>query len=167
MIKKTLLYGFIPLFTLVLSAGAASDTLKKITALAKKPPLVLPNDPLQLDFVFDQPSDLKAQLRENGNFFLQGYLRHGQFRCGVYELGIQFGKGDGCVNVEWFSEPVFVSRERQCNQAVLHHKGAGDMPEIAGRFNEVTCAQLHIKCEGVCGLADMPKSNDSPSDGLR
>ncbi|MCG6969638.1 MAG: hypothetical protein LJE85_07725 [Gammaproteobacteria bacterium] len=140
--------------------------MKKVTALAKKPALVLPNDPKQLDFVFDKASDLKAWLRENGDFLLEGYIRHNHFRCGTYELGIQFGKGDGCVNVEWLTQPVYISRHRQCNQAVLHHDGAANVPELAGKFNEVTCGQLFIRCNGVCGMADIPTGSDPSSTGV-
>jgi hypothetical protein len=163
MFKKSCLALILPLCALCVWGSAGAETLKKITAVAKKPPLVLPNDPLQLDFVFDKAADLKAWLRDNGDFLLEGYIRHNHFRCGTYELGIRFGKGDGCVNVEWLSQPVYISRQRQCNQAVLHHDGAANVPELSGKLDEVTCAQLSIKCDGVCGMADMPKANEEPS----
>jgi hypothetical protein len=166
MFKKSCLYLFIPFCIFCVWGSAYSETMKKITAVAKKPALVLPNDPLQLDFVFDKASDLKAWLRDNGDFLLEGYIRHNHFRCGTYELGIQFGKGDGCVNVEWLSQPVYISRHRQCNQAVLHHDGAANVPELAGKFNEVTCAQLSIRCNGICGIADMPTGRDPSSTGV-
>ncbi len=168
MIKNSSLCTVILFFTVgVLGWGSANaGTLKKLTAVAKKPVLILPNDIPQLDFVFDKPSDLKAWLRDNGNFLLEGYIRHNHFRCGTYELGIQFGVGDGCVNVEWLSEPMYISRQRQCNQAVLHHDGSGNVPEAAARFNEVSCAQLYIKCDGVCGTADMPAAGDTSGTGV-
>ncbi|WP_455209919.1 hypothetical protein [Kaarinaea lacus] len=166
MIQKNFLFIVILSFTAGVWGGANAETVKKISAVAKKPPLVLPKDQPQLDFVFDKASDLKAWLRDNGDFLLEGYIRHNHFRCGTYQLGIQFGIGDGCVNVEWLATPVFVSRHRQCNQAVLHHDGTGNVPEAAAKFSEVTCAQLHIKCDGVCGTADMPKSSDSPGTGV-
>jgi|GEM_PF-787419 len=166
MTNKSVFYLAILFFTLSVCSSANSESLKKITAVAKKPALVLPNDPVQLDFVFDKASDLKAWLRDNGNFLLQGYIRHNHFRCGTYQLGIQFGMGDGCINVEWMAEPVYVSRHRQCNQAVLHHDGSGNIPEAAANFNKVTCAQLFIKCDGICGTADMPSPGDSPSTGV-
>lgn len=171
MSKKSALYLYVyivvPLLVMGVWNSAGAEVLKKITAVAKKPALVLPNDPLQLDFVFDKASDLKALLKENGDFLLEGYIRHNHFRCGTYQLGIQFGKGDGCVNVEWLSQPVYVSRQRQCNQAVLHHDGSANVPEVATSFNKVTCAQLLIKCDGVCGVTDIPMSTEpSSSSGV-
>jgi hypothetical protein len=166
MIKKSFLYLAILFLTASICGAVNAETLKKLTAVAKKPVLVLPNDIPQLDFVFDKPSDLKAWLRDNGNFLLEGYIRHNHFRCGTYQLGIQFGVGDGCANVDWLSEPIYISRERQCNQAVLHHDGSGNVPEAAARFGEVSCAQLFIKCDGVCGTADMPRAGDSSGTGV-
>jgi hypothetical protein len=166
MIKKSFLYLVILFFTAGVCGTAIAETVKKFTAVAKKPSFVLPKDKPQLDFVFDKASDMKAWLQDNGNFLLQGYIRHNHFRCGTYQLGIQFGIGDGCVNVEWLAEPIYISRQRQCNQAVLHHDGSGNVPEAAAKFNEVTCAQLYIKCDGVCGTADMPNASDSPSTGV-
>ena len=160
-----MLYPVICLTVLCAWSAANSGELKKITAVAKKPPLVLPNDTPQLDFQFDKASDMKAWLKDNGDFLLQGYIQHNHFRCGTYELGIQFGKGDGCVNVEWFAQPVYVSRQKQCNQAVLHHDGAANVPEVAGKIDQVTCAELHIRCEGVCGIAAIPSNTGFPSSG--
>jgi hypothetical protein len=48
----------------------------------------------------------------------------------------------------------------------LHHDGSANVPEAAAKFNEVTCAQLHIKCDGVCGTSDMPSGNGSSSTGV-
>jgi hypothetical protein len=166
MIKKSFLYLVILFLTVGVWGAANADSLKKITAVAKKPVLVLPNDKPQLDFVFDKPSDLKAWLRDNGNFLLEGYIRHNHFRCGTYQLGIQFGIGEGCVNVQWLSEPIYISRHRQCNQSVLHHDGSGNVPEAAAKFKEVSCAQLYIKCDGVCGTADMPRPEDPSGTGV-
>lgn len=135
--------------------------IKKITAVAKKSPQVLPNDPKQLDFVFDKPSGLNAWLRDNGDVYVEGYIRHNHFRCGTYQLGIKFGKGEGCVNVQWLSDPVYTGGRRQCNQAVLHHDGYQHVQLAEGKFDEVTCAQLSIKCEGVCGITDIPRGGSS------
>jgi hypothetical protein len=100
--------------------------------------------------------------------YVAGYIRHNHFRCGTYQLGIQFGSGNGCVNVKWYSEPVYVSRHRQCNQAVLHHDGYQNDPKLANKFDEITCAQLLIKCDGVCGVADIPMGDGSSgSSGLK
>lgn len=150
----------------LLISDAFADELKKISAPAKKPALVLPNDPKQLDFLFDKSSDMKAWVRENGDLFIEGFIRHNHFRCGTYQLGIQFGKGDGCANVQWYSDPVYVSHKRQCNQAVLHHNGYQNDPNVVAKFDEITCAQLFIKCEGVCGTADIPTSSDRDSTGV-
>lgn len=166
MISKRLLCIVILFASAGVCSSAHAETLKKLSAVAKKPPLVLPKDKPQLDFLFDKASDLKAWLRNNGNFLLEGYIRHNHFRCGTYELGIQFGVGDGCVNVQWLAEPMYISRHRQCNQAVLHHDGSGSIPEAAAKFNEITCAQLFIKCDGVCGTADIPAAADPSGTGV-
>lgn len=135
-----------------------AQEVKKISALAKKPAFVLPDQPAQWDFLFDKASDTKAWLRDNGELFIEGFIQHNHFRCGTYELGIQFGKGDGCANVEWLSDPIYVSHKRQCNQAVLHHKGYQKAPAMVEKFNQVTCGQLLIRCEGTCGIGKTPSS---------
>lgn len=161
MMKKHLLYLFILLLTASVCTGAFAEEVKKLTAIAKKPTLVLPGQPLEYDFLFDKPSDLKAWLRDNGDMYVAGYIRHNHFRCGTYQLGVQFGGGDGCVNVKWYSNPVYVSRHRQCNQAVLHHDGYQNDPKLASKFADITCAKLLIKCDGVCGVADIPMDGGS------
>jgi len=161
MIKKHLLNVFILLLLVGACDSAFSEEVKKITAPAKKPSVILPNQPLQYDFQFDKASDLKAWLKDNGDFYVAGYIQHNHFRCGTYQLGIQFGSGDGCVNVKWYSEPVYVSSHRQCNQAVYHHDGYQSDPKLAENFTEITCAQLLLKCEGVCGITDIPKSGET------
>lgn len=157
---------------LLLNVGSnafAEQEVKKLTATARKPAIILPNQPLQYDFQFDKGSDLKAWLRDNGDLYVAGYIRHNHFRCGVYQLGVQFGSGDGCVNVKWYSEPIYVSRHRQCNQAIYHHDGYDNDPKLADKFDHITCAQLTIKCEGTCGVADIPMGGGQPSgaDGLQ
>ena len=164
--NKSCIYLIVGLLMGCIWGNANAGELKNLTAVAKKPAFVLPKDPKQLDFLFDKASDLKAWLRENGDFLVEGYIRHNHFRCGTYQLGIQFGTGDGCVNVEWLAEPVYISRHRQCNQAVLHHDGSGNVPEAAAKFSEVTCAQLSIKCDGVCGTAGMPSGDEPSSTGV-
>jgi hypothetical protein len=151
-------------FTMVvgglISLPVHAEVVKKISAVAKKPAIVLPGEPSQLNFTFDKANDIHGWLRENGVVFVEGFLNHNHLRCGVYELGVRFGKGDGCVNVEWLTDPVYVSRERQCNQAVLHHRGYQKVPLVVAHFNEVTCAQALIECEGVCGLGEAPREEN-------
>ena len=166
MIKKRLL-NFLVMSLIVVAWNAAnSEEVKKLSAVAKKPVVVMPNDPVQYNFLFDKASDLKAWLRDNGDIHVEGFIKHNHFRCGTYQLGVQFGSGDGCVNLKWNSEPIYVSRRTQCNQALLHHEGYQNDPKLAGKFNEITCAQLLIKCDGVCGVTDIPMSGGSSDSGV-
>jgi hypothetical protein len=157
-IRKLFLLCALSVVVLFVTPALAAETIKKIAAVAKKPALVLPGEPAQLDFVFDKANDIKGWLRDNGDIYIEGYLNHNHLRCGTYELGIQFGKGNGCVNVEWLTEPKYVSHKRQCNQAVLHHRGNQKVPEIVPHFKDVTCGQLLIRCEGTCGLGAAPRA---------
>jgi hypothetical protein len=102
----------------------------------------------RLDFFF---GDIRAWLREDGNWHIEGSIQHRGALCGTYELGIQFGIGSpGCANVEWMGTPVYVTSRRQCNSALLNHIGGDVDPAAAGAFNQINCAQRLIRCTGNC-----------------
>ena len=102
----------------------------------------------RLDFSF---GDIRAWLLQDGNWHIEGDVRHLGAFCGRYELGIQFGIGSpGCSNVEWMGTPVYVTSRTQCNNAVLRHSG-GDIDYAAAEaFDRINCAQRLIRCSGNC-----------------
>ena len=131
--------------------AAKEVSVKKISAPAIKPSGWLPGEPPKLDFLFDKTNDVKGWVRDNGELYMEGWIKHNHLRCATYRIGVQFGKGSPeCVNVEWLTEPKFVSNKQQCNQAVLNHRGYDSVPAVKELFNEITCAQAVISCEGVC-----------------
>jgi hypothetical protein len=131
--------------------AASHETVKRISVTASKPSFQLPGDPKAINFIFDKASEKQGWLKLNGEWHVQGWVTHNHLRCATYSLGMRFGKGEGgCMNVEWLTTPLYVTHKKQCNQTTIHHKGGSITPEIAPLFNEVTCGQLLIKCEGVC-----------------
>ena len=102
----------------------------------------------RMDFNF---GTIKAWLRDDGQWKIEGDISHRSGLCGSYQLGIQFGTGNpGCANVRWSSAPIFVTERLQCNGAGVFHSG-GDYSFIAKQsFDKINCAQRVIKCKGKC-----------------
>ena len=102
----------------------------------------------RIDFNF---GTVKAWLRDDGQWKIEGDVTHRSGLCGSYQLGIQFGTGSpGCANVRWLSAPKFATKRLQCNGAGVFHSG-GDYSFIAKQsFDEINCAQRVIKCKGKC-----------------
>ena len=102
----------------------------------------------RLDFLY---GDIRAWLLQDGNWHIEGSIRHRGVLCSTYQLGIQFGIGNpGCANVEWIGGPAYVTKRRQCNGALLNHVG-GDQDQIAAdAFDQISCAQRLIYCSGNC-----------------
>ena len=135
---------------LPLSAAAESEpVIKKYSAVARKSiDFGRGAGPQKLEFRFDNAS---AWVRENGTFQLEAEIKHGWLLCGTYEVGINFGIGSpACTNVSWIGQPRYVSRRKQCNHAWMVHTGSDIESEVVGDFNQITCAQLLIKCTGKC-----------------
>jgi hypothetical protein len=102
----------------------------------------------RLDFYY---GDVRAWLLQDGNWHIEGNIRHQGALCATYRLGIQFGiGGPGCANVEWIGEPVYVTKRRHCNSAVLMHVGGDRSQSAADAFDNITCAQRLIDCSGNC-----------------
>lgn len=102
----------------------------------------------RLDFYY---GDIRAWLLQDGNWHIEGSIQHQGALCGTYQLGIQFGIGSpGCANVEWIDGPIYVTKRRQCNGALMVHTG-GDQDQIAAdAFDQISCAQRLINCSGNC-----------------
>ncbi|HEY5603149.1 MAG TPA: hypothetical protein VIM41_08585 [Gammaproteobacteria bacterium] len=122
---------------------------KKYTAVARKS-IEIPGDgmPGKLEFRFDGAS---VWLKENGEFGLEAEIKHSGLLCGDYEVGIRFGIGiPACANVSWITEPYYVSKKKQCNNAWMVHGGTGEISIVPEDFAQLSCAQLIIKCTGKC-----------------
>ena len=104
----------------------------------------------RLDFDF-RSADSSAWLNANGNFHVHGWVAHRGLRCANYRMGMRFGIGaPGCLNVEWISDPVYLTSQYQCNGANVEHDGGDDAPEIGAQIEKITCAERVIRCSGPC-----------------
>jgi hypothetical protein len=104
--------------------------------------------PDRLDFI---SFEFRAWLRRTGEWHVEGDVDHRGLLCGDYEMGMRFGTGSpGCTNVEWLSEVRYVTLRKQCNDATLRHVGGDTQPDLAPRFDRVTCAERLIRCNGNC-----------------
>lgn len=104
----------------------------------------------RLDFDF-RASESTAWLNADGDFHLHGWVRHRSLLCATYKMGVRFGIGaPGCLNVEWISEPFYVTSQFQCNGARVEHDGGGSAPEIGAQIAKITCAERVVRCSGSC-----------------
>jgi hypothetical protein len=150
--------------TLMLAQGAVADlqsqgtitnkndtsSMKALKAPARSGMEWDPDGKLtKIEFKFDDGS---AWLRSNGDWYVKGAVRHNRLRCATYQLGVRFGHGNpACVNVEWLTEPRYVTSEKQCNSAIVPHEGGENDPALASEFERITCAERLIKCvDGTC-----------------
>ncbi len=135
-------------FTGLSIAGAGEIVKRQQTPVKKSMQWLAPGDTAKSEFDF---GEAKAILRGDGEWFIEGMVKHNRVRCATYRLGIRFGVGSkGCANVEWIAEPIYASSRKQCNSAILNHSGGNIMPELSADFEKITCAQKVIKCSGVC-----------------
>lgn len=126
------------------------ESIKRLTGAAKRPGWV-PGEKAIINFEFDQDNEMTGWLRENGQWHIEGWIKHNHLRCGKYRLGMRFGKGElACSNIKWLSETKYIPARTQCNQTKLHHSGLAESVDIVSKFDEVTCAQLVIHCTGIC-----------------
>lgn len=106
--------------------------------------------PIRLDFDF-RIDESKGWLIESGDFQIRGWVQHVGLLCATYRTGMRFGVGaPGCLNVEWITEPVFVTSHLQCNGARINHLGDGSDPDLGGQLSRVTCAERIVRCTGNC-----------------
>lgn len=104
----------------------------------------------RLDFDF-RASESTAWLNADGDFHLHGWVPHRSLLCATYKMGVRFGIGaPGCLNVEWISDPVYVTSQVQCNGARVEHDGGGGAPEIGAQIAKISCAERMIRCSGSC-----------------
>lgn len=137
------------LVALVLAGSAVgADEVRKLATEARRTSDVGGTQSARLDFFY---GDVRAWLRQDGNWHIEGDVRHSGALCGVYELGIQFGAGSpGCANVEWLTPPAYATKRRHCNSALLHHAGGDIDVAAAEAFERINCAQRLIRCSGNC-----------------
>ncbi len=139
-------------FVIAWAAGTGIVEADEVRKLATEPRRTSDvggaRSPARLDFFF---GDIRAWLLQDGNWHIEGNIRHLGALCAKYELGIQFGIGSpGCSNVQWLGSPVYVTRRTHCNNAVLEHSG-GDLDYAAAdAFDQINCAQRLIRCSGNC-----------------
>ena len=146
---KTRWYMGIALF--LACSVVMADSVHKISAEAVKESAIVSSGEPKLRFEFEGEEKSTAWLKSSGQWHAEAWIKHAHFRCGHYQLGIQFGKGEpACLNVKWYGEPVFISRKRQCNNTTIHHQDGAQSAELVQKFSQVTCAQQVIKCTGVC-----------------
>ena len=104
----------------------------------------------RVDFDF-RAGESTAWLNEGGDFHVHGWVNHRGLLCGTYRVGIRFGIGSpGCLNVDWVTEPVYVTSQYQCNGARMEHDGGDTLPEIGAQVARITCAERVVKCSGTC-----------------
>jgi hypothetical protein len=104
----------------------------------------------RLDFDF-RAGDSTAWLNADGDFHLHGWVPHRGLLCATYRMGVRFGIGaPGCLNVEWISDPVYVTSQFQCNGARVEHTGGDNASAIGGQIAAITCAERVVRCSGSC-----------------
>ena len=104
----------------------------------------------RLDFDF-RAGESTAWLNADGDFHLHGWVPHRGLLCATYHMGVRFGIGaPGCLNVEWISDPVYVTSQFQCNGARVEHTGGDTAPDIGAQIARISCAERVIRCSGSC-----------------
>ena len=104
----------------------------------------------RLDFDF-RTGESTAWLNADGDFYLQGWVKHRSLVCATYQMGVRFGIGSpGCLNVEWISDPVYVTSQFQCNGARVEHTGGDTLPGIGAQIARISCAERVVRCSGSC-----------------
>ena len=113
-------------------------------SLAAKP------KPERLDFDF-RVGDSHAWINEHGDFQVSGWIKHTGLLCATYSMGVRFGVGaPGCLNVEWITEPLFVTSDIQCNDARVEHAGGDTDVGLGQRLATIACGKRVVRCIGSC-----------------
>lgn len=100
----------------------------------------------KLEFKF---SGASAWLNTKGDWHVKGSIKHNRIRCANYQVGIRFGKANkGCNNPEWITDYEYGTNVKQCNSAEVEHIGGGYFAELENKIEDITCAQIDIKCFG-------------------
>ena len=96
--------------------------------------------------------DMEGWINAAGEWHFSGLVSHGRLRCGVYEVGIQLGRGArGCLQTEWLTPSQFATRRRQCNSATVNHSGDGTLEVSPEQVGTATCVRVLVRCSGTCG----------------
>ena len=104
----------------------------------------------RLDFDF-RSGETTAWLNGGGDFHVHGWIPHRGLLCATYRVGVRFGVGSpGCQNVDWITDPVYVTSQYQCNGARVEHEGGDTLPDIGARVAQISCAERVIRCSGAC-----------------
>jgi len=106
--------------------------------------------PERLDFDF-RGGDSHAWINDDGDFQVRGWIKHNGLLCATYRMGLRFGVGSpGCLNVEWITEPLFVTTVFQCNGARAEHAGGDTDIGLGKRLASITCVERVVRCTGNC-----------------
>lgn len=105
--------------------------------------------PAQKSFNF---SGAKATLNKQGEWMIEGTLKHNGLLCGDYEVGMRFGIGkeEGCIDNEWISGDQFVAQYTLCNNAIMPYKAMMQEAVLAESFDRISCAERIVRCVGIC-----------------
>ena len=96
--------------------------------------------------------DIEGGFTESGAWTVKGVVPHTRLLCGIYEMGLQVGRGEpACTAVEWYSDIQFRTRERQCNSASILHSGRGTLPLSREQLINANCVRVVTRCSGSCG----------------
>jgi hypothetical protein len=127
-------------------AGAAEQ---RSQAAAQYPRVAMEGFKLQRkDFRF---AGFTGWLKREGEWHIEGPVRHRGLLCGDYEVGMRFGIGKpDCTDVQWVSEVRYVTSRSQCNDATMPHSGTEVDAPLADQFDAITCAERVIRCSGNC-----------------
>jgi hypothetical protein len=133
----------------LLAHGAEDRVMTRSTAIARPDVLLAPKGgPQKLNFNF---GETQAWLRGDGSWGVDGWVPHRALLCATYRVGLRFGIGHpACTDVEWASDPVFVTSELQCNGARVRHAGGDADPYLERVFRQITCAERVVRCSGAC-----------------
>jgi len=104
----------------------------------------------RLDFDF-RIEETRAWLNKEGDFQVKGWVAHVGLLCATYRMGVRFGIGSpGCLNVNWVTDPYFVTSEFQCNGARVQHSGGDTYAELGEQIGRISCAERVVSCSGNC-----------------
>ena len=106
-------------------------------------------DNTKLEKLLFKFGNAEASLVPNGSWFIKGQVKHNRIRCATYQLGVRFGVGEkGCTNVSWIGDFEYGTNEKHCNSATLQHTGGGLNDLVVGSVEQVTCAEVKVRCFG-------------------
>ena len=107
-----------------------------------------PDQPARITF---RKQGMSGWLDQTGEWQLRREVTHNRLRCGIYETGIQLGRGSpACTAVEWLTDVRYATKLRHCNSATRLHEGGGRFSRPGNALEGVTCVRVVVRCEGTC-----------------